>query len=71
MPRTKTAASLEADIARTLDKLEAARRRCDKLTGEIEDMQKELKLLKAQEILAAFEKSDRTWDELMVFLKTR
>ncbi len=48
----------------------AVRERCDNATAQLKQSMDRLETIKKDEIIKAFSKSSRTYDEVMVFLRS-
>ena len=68
MAKQKSMKSLDMKISLTKSKLERAKERCNKLSKELLNLQKEKDDLEARQILNAFKQSRKTLRELMIFL---
>lgn len=68
MARTKSLESIEAEIARTEDELEKLQTRYDKTTARLEQLQNQKREYEAKQIMEAYLKSGKSFDEIMTFL---
>ena len=68
MARTKSLESIEAEIARTEDELEKLQLRYDKATAKLERLQNQKREYATQQIMDAYLKSGKSFDEIMTFL---
>lgn len=69
MARTKTMASMDAQIAKAQTALERAKSRYDGAIAELETRYAEQKDLQAKELAAAIEKSGKTYEDVLTFIK--
>lgn len=68
MARTKSLESIEAEIARTEDELEKLQIRYDKATAKLERLQNQKREYETKQIMDAYLKSGKSFDEIMTFL---
>lgn len=68
MARMKTISSIEAELAKVETDLSKAQARVDVLTAKLLDLQKQKQEYEARQIMDAYRKSGKTFDELMTFL---
>ena len=68
MARTKTISSIEAELAKAEADLSKAQQRVDALTARVLTLQKKKQAYETKRIMDAYQKSGKTFDELMVFL---
>ena len=66
--RMKTISSIEAELAKVETDLSKAQARVDVLTAKLLDLQKQKQEYEARQIMDAYRKSGKTFDELMTFL---
>lgn len=71
MARKKTISSIDAELAKTQELLAKAKTRYDDLAEELKALMNQKREIQAQEIMAAFIKSGKTYTELMNFLDVR
>lgn len=68
MARMKTISSIEAELAKVETDLGKAQARVDALTAKLLDLQKQKQEYEARQIMDAYRKSGKTFEELMTFL---
>ena len=68
MAKQKSMKSLDMKISITKSKLECTKEKCNKLSKELLNLQKEKEDLEARQIFNAFKQSRKTLRELMIFL---
>lgn len=68
MPRTKTLASIDADIAKKQELLAKVKNRYDAVAKELSALQEQKREIQSKEIMAAFIKSGKSYNEIMNFL---
>ncbi len=68
MARTKTTGSIDAEILKVKDGISKAKARYDSLAEELQRLEKQKRAMQAEKIMDAFEKSGKTYGELMTFL---
>ena len=68
MARMKTISSIEADLAKVEADLSKAQARVDNLTAKLLDLQKQKQEYEARQIMDAYRKSGKTFEEMMTFL---
>jgi septal ring factor EnvC (AmiA/AmiB activator) len=68
MARTKSLESIEAEIARTEDELEKLQTRYDKVMTKLEQLQNQKREYETKQIMEAYLKSGKSFDEIMTFL---
>lgn len=66
--RTKTISSIEAELAKVEADLSKAQARVDALTAKLLDLQKQKQEYESRQIMDAYRKSGKTFEELMTFL---
>jgi flagellar biosynthesis chaperone FliJ len=71
MARTRTIASIESDIVKKQEMLAKAKSRYDSLAKELKSLIDEKREIQAKEIMAAFVKSGKSYNEIMNFLDSR
>ena len=70
MARTKSLASLDAQITKAQEDLVKAKAKYDTVAGTLEKLQNEKKELQARQIMKAFIKSGKSFRQIMNFLDT-
>ncbi len=68
MARTRTIQSAEADILKVKSELIQLQNKYDGLTGQLSELEKEKRELEANQIIAAYEQSDNSLEEVLTFL---
>ena len=68
MARMKTISSIESELAKVLPNLDRAQKRADTLTAKAVSLQKQKQGYEARQIMDAYRKSGKTFEELMTFL---
>ena len=71
MARNRSITSIELEIVKKQDLLAKVKSRYDALADELKTLLEQKRELQAKEILAAFIKSGKSYDELMNFLDSR
>ncbi len=71
MARTKTISSIDSEIAKTQEMLAKAKTRYDSLAKELTTLMDMKREMQSQEIMAAFIKSGKSYNEIMNFLDSR
>ncbi len=69
MARTRTIQSVEADITKTESELSKLQDRCDELANQLSDLRKEKRELEEKQIIAAYEQSGKSLQEVLTFLE--
>jgi len=69
MARTKTMASIDAKIAKAQTAVEKAKTKYDSAIAELEALYTEKRGLQAKELAAAIEKSGRSYEDVLSFVK--
>ena len=69
MARTKTMASIDAKIAKAQTAVEKAKTRYDSAIAELEALYAEKRELQAKELAAAIEKSGKSYEDVLSFVK--
>lgn len=69
MARTKTMASIDAKIAKAQAAVERAKSRYDLAIADLESLYVEKKNLQVKELAAAIEKSGKTYEDVLTFIK--
>ena len=69
MARTKTMASIDAKIAKAQAAVEKAKTRYDSAIAELESLYVEKKNLQAKELAATIEKSGKSYEDVLTFIK--
>ena len=68
MARTKTTASIDAEIQKVQCELDKVQKRYDRLADKLLKLKKQKQELEAREIIDAFRESGKSLGELMTFL---
>ena len=68
MARMKTISSIETELTNIMGSLEKAQKRVDALTAKALNLQKQKQEYEARQIMDAYRKSGKTFEELMTFL---
>lgn len=68
MARKKSVESIDAEIAKIQSEMSKVQEQYNKLAERIEDLQGQKRRLQADELLAAYLKSDKSYDEILTFL---
>ena len=68
MARMKSIASIEAEIAKTQGELAKIKAHYDKTAAELEKLQEQKRQYEAKQIMDAYTKSGKSFDEIMTFL---
>ena len=69
MARIKTMASIDAKIRKAQESVEKTKARYDAAVTEFERLHDEKEALQIQELVAAMEKSGKSYEELLKFVK--
>ena len=69
MARKKSAATLDAEIAKVKSDMSKLQDRYDRLAEKLKDLQEQKRRIEADAIMDAYLKSGKTLDEIMTFLK--
>jgi hypothetical protein len=69
MARIKTMASIDAKIRKAQESVEKTKARYDAAVTELERLHDEKEALQIQELVAAMEKSGKSYEELLKFVK--
>ena len=69
MARKKSISTIEAEISKVKEELSKLQEKQDKLTAELLDLQKQKRDYEVNEIMDAYLKSDKSYKELMTFLR--
>lgn len=69
MARTKSISSIEAEITKVKIELSKVQAKQDKLTARLRDLQEQKRNHEAKEIMDAYLKSGKSYQELMTFLQ--
>jgi hypothetical protein len=69
MARTKTMASIDAKIAKAQAAIEKAKTRYDSAIAELESLYVEKNNLQAKELAAAIDKSGKSYEDVLTFIK--
>ncbi|MDY0256392.1 hypothetical protein [Gudongella oleilytica] len=70
MARTKSTKTMDEKICEQEEKLRKMKERCDKISGELDDLYEEKKALEAKELLNAIARSSKTRAEVLAFLES-
>lgn len=68
MARMKSISTIEAEIAKTQEELVKIQARYDKVAAELEKLQEQKRQYEEKQIMDAFAKSGKSFDEIMTFL---
>ena len=68
MARSKTMASIDAELQKVQDDYAKAKAKCDTLSARILELQKQKRELEARQIIDAYSKSNKSLQELLTFL---
>ena len=68
MARMRSISSIEADIAKTETELEKAQEKVDAISARLLELQKQKQEYETKQIMDAYRKSGRSFQELMTFL---
>ena len=68
MARMKTISAIGTELAKVMANLDKAQKRVDSLTAQALNLQKQKKEYEARQIMDAYRKSRKTFEELMTFL---
>lgn len=69
MARKKSTAAIEAEITKVKSDMSKLQDRYDKLAEKLKDLQEQKRKSEADAIMDAYEKSDKSFDEIMTFLR--
>lgn len=69
MARMKSISTIEAEITRIKDELSKLQMKQDKLTLKLKELQEQKRNFEAKEIMDAYLKSGKSYEELMTFLQ--
>ena len=69
MARMKSISTIEAEITRIKDELSKLQMKQDKLTLKLKELQEQKRNYEAREIMDAYLKSGKSYEELMTFLQ--
>ena len=69
MARMKSISTIEAKITRIKDELSKLQMKQDKLTLKLKELQEQKRNYEAKEIMDAYLKSGKSYEELMTFLQ--
>ena len=67
MARMKTISSIKAELVQAEANLEKAQKRVDVLSEKVLSLQKQIQDYEAKQIMEAYKKSGKTFEELMTF----
>lgn len=70
MARTKSTKTIDEKIHEQEEKLRKMKERCDKISGELDNLYEEKKALEAKELLDAIARSSKTKAEVLAFLES-
>ena len=68
MARTRSISSIKAELAKTEAELAKAQEKVDMLSTHVLDLQKQIQEHETKQIMDAYRKSSKTYQELMTFL---
>lgn len=68
MARTRSIASIESEIQKTEAELSALSKKYDETAERLKDLQKQKQDYENQQIIEAYRKSNKSLDEVMIFL---
>lgn len=68
MARPRAISSIEKEIAKTEAELAKKQQECEKLAAHLLDLQNQKQEYQMKQVMEAFEKSGKTFKELMTFL---
>ena len=68
MARSKTMASIDAELQKVQEDYAKAKAKCDALSEKILSLQKQKQELEAKQIMDAYSKSNKSLQELLTFL---
>lgn len=68
MARSKTMASIDAELQKVQDDYAKAKAKCDALSAKILELQKQKQELEARQIMEDYSKSNKSLQELLTFL---
>ena len=69
MARMKSISTIEVEITRIKDELSKLQMKQDKLTLKLKELQEQKRNYEAKEIMDAYLKSGKSYEELMTFLQ--
>ncbi len=69
MARMKSISTIEAEITKIKDELSKLQMRQDKLTSRLNELLEQKRNYEAKEIMDAYLRSGKTYEELMTFLQ--
>lgn len=69
MARMKSISTIEAEITRIKDELSKLQMKQDKLTLKLKELQEQKRNYETKEIMDAYLKSGKSYEELMTFLQ--
>ena len=69
MARMESISTIEAEITRIKDELSKLQMKQDKLTLKLKELQEQKRNYEAKEIMDAYLKSGKSYEELMTFLQ--
>ena len=68
MPRMKSISSIEAELAKEEEELCKAQKKVDAISAKVLKLQKQKQEYEARQIIDAYKKNGKTFQELMTFL---
>lgn len=68
MARMKSISTIEAEIVKTQEELAKIQARYDKTAADLEKLQEQKRQYEAKQIMDAYVKSGKSFDEIMTFL---
>ena len=68
MARMKTISAIETELSKVMTSLEKGQMRVDSLSAKALNLQKQKQEYEAKQIIDAYRKSEKTFEELMTFL---
>lgn len=69
MARKRSAESIEAEITKIQSEMSKVQERYNKLAEKLEALQEQKRRMQADEIMEAYLKSGKSYEEIMTFLK--
>jgi phage shock protein A len=69
MARSKSMASIDAELAKVTEEHAKAQARCDKLAARILELRKQKQEIEARQIIDAFINSNKSLQEVVTFLE--
>lgn len=68
MARTRTTGSIDSEIQKVKQNISKTKARYDELAESLQKLEKQKRAMQADKIMDAFEKSGKSYKELMTFL---